>query len=98
VEVCLDPPREEGAEIGELGVAAGVALSRRTHELVARALGEDYHALGLALQHPLDVREDAKPALQLDGHLGHQAQVDLAARKRGVGRDEASVPPHQLDL
>jgi len=97
-EVGGDAVFEEQADVGVLDVARGVRLHLVARDQVlAGALGDDDHRVALAFEPPLKHGQQAALAVQLEGLLGDQAVVDLAAGQRRAGGDEARVAAHQLD-
>jgi hypothetical protein len=78
-------------------VARTIHLCILSEDVLARALGDDDDGVPLLLEHALQVRQAALWADGHDRHLRDQAEVDVARADGGVHRDEARVPPHQLD-
>eukprot|EP00965_Chrysotila_dentata_P028831 958432-Pleurochrysis_carterae.AAC.4 len=70
-------------------------VAAKRHEAVrsARTLGDGDDHVALLGNHLVDVGVDV---LQLDAHLGDEAQVDQVGGERRVARHEAGVAAHQL--
>ena len=82
---------ELGARVAQ--VARRVALHARTREAHAAAFGDDDHGVASAREARAQGREER---VEIERHLGHEAEVRLAARDRGVHRDEPRVAAHEL--
>mmetsp|Transcript_50328 Transcript_50328/g.109079 ORF Transcript_50328/g.109079 Transcript_50328/m.109079 type:complete len:504 (+) Transcript_50328:454-1965(+) len=92
LEVRVELVAEEGTDVTVLGMAGRVELARR-NVLLPSALGDGDDHVALLGNHLVDVGVDV---LQLDAHLGDEAQVDQVGGERRVARHEAGVAAHQL--
>mmetsp|Transcript_9312 Transcript_9312/g.29375 ORF Transcript_9312/g.29375 Transcript_9312/m.29375 type:complete len:368 (+) Transcript_9312:423-1526(+) len=98
-KVAGDAILDEGTDGRQRAVATGIACgggALLAQQVLARALGKHHDGVPLGVQHALQVREAAALAVQLNGHLGDEAQIGILAGQRGVRRDEACMAPHEL--
>mmetsp|Transcript_13527 Transcript_13527/g.34420 ORF Transcript_13527/g.34420 Transcript_13527/m.34420 type:complete len:333 (-) Transcript_13527:608-1606(-) len=98
VEVLGDFRFHPQPDVGEDRVPRGVLLGGvRGEEVHSRALRDDDDAVLLALEEVGDVPQQSALALELEGDLGDEAEVDLSRREGGLHGDVARVAAHEFD-
>ena len=65
-------------------------------EVLPGALGDDHDRVSLRGKPPFEFGEEALATIEGERDLGDEAEVDIAARERGMRRDETRVAPHEL--
>ncbi len=85
-------------DVAVLLVPAGVVpRGLGIQEMLARAFGNHDHGAFAFGQAVAQCLEQAARAVEIEAHFGDQNEIHIAARERGVARDEARIAAHQLD-
>ena len=88
----LESLPQPGADVAQLAVARGVpAKVLAGEELLSGALGDDQQRVTGARQASLDQCQQSVVAIELEGRLGNEAEVDHPGGERRGRREKAGV-------